>query len=118
MNDGELSTIKKSHWALFCGHSHNENSLEFSAVKENQAISFHPYYVRDETFLFHFSMCAHHNLYVQWFNQAFKNIKKNEPNLIGINWKSTQPVHALETYCGDLWIKKKLQPFLLLLKNF
>lgn len=111
LNDDELSTIEKSHWALFCGHSHNTYSLEFSAVKNDQenTLSFHPYYVRDETFLFHFSMCAHHNLYLQLFNQAFENIKKNEPNLKGINWKRTQSVHALETYSGAQWIKEKMK---------
>lgn len=111
LNDDELLTIKKSHWALFCGHSHNQYSLEFSAVKNDQenTLSFHPYYVRDEKFLFHFCMCSHHNIYVQWFNPAFDNIKKNEPNLRGINWKSTQPVHALETYSGAQWIKEKMK---------
>jgi hypothetical protein len=105
----EFTRIRSKHWALFCGHSHNEYSLAFSAVKKNQAISFHPYYVRDEKFLFHFCMCSHHNLYVQWFDKAFKKIKETEVSLIGIDWKRTQPVHALETYWGAQWIKKKMQ---------
>lgn len=109
LREDEVALIQSNHWALFCGHSHNEHSLAFSAVKENQSISFHPYYVRDKEFLFHFCMCSHHNLYVQWFNKAFEGIKETETNLKMINWKSTEPVHALETYHGAQWIKKKMK---------
>lgn len=109
LSTDELDHIQSSHWALFCGHSHNEHSLAFSAVKKNQAVSFHPYYVRDEKFLFHFCMCSHHNLYVQWFDKAFKKIQKTEVNLKMIDWKSTEPVHALETYWGAQWLKEKMK---------
>lgn len=118
LSDDELQIIQKSHWALFCGHSHNEHSLRFSAVKNDKkkTVSFHPYYVFDDAFLFHFCMCSHHNLFVQWFEPAFLEI--NTEKDLRIDWKSARPVHALETYSGDRWIKQKIATFPSVMKEF
>ena len=108
LSNEEIKVLKKSKPTLICGHSHTPESLKYGLLKDENIVSFHPYYVEDADFLFHFCLCSHHNLFVQIYKAIFNRYKNETKQNIILDWNNDTPVHILLTVYGSKWWNKRI----------
>ena len=110
LTEDELADLNKNPYFLFCGHSHNQESLKYGLVQVENVLSFRPYFVQNDEYLFHFCLCSHHNLYIQLYQPIYEAYIKesNQENTV-LDWSQSKPINLLDTVYGKKWIYESVK---------